>query len=171
MPPLSFSIRAAGASDRVPVTRLLRRSYPQLLCHDYAPTTLRAALPLITSAQPSLLGCGTYFLAEDDETGVVIGAGGWTDFSPARGISAVGDGHMRHLATDPDHLRGGVARALTQHALASAHRFGMQRMHCMSTLSAQAFYSSMGFEAYGEIELTLAPGVYFPAIQMILDVC
>ncbi|SFL53039.1 GNAT family N-acetyltransferase [Shimia aestuarii] len=164
-----FSIHSASISDRSDVTALLRRSYPQLLPDDYDARLLRDALPLITTAQPALLACGTYFVARCPESGVIVGAGGWTDLSPARGIYGPGQGHVRHVATDPDWLRRGVAAALIAHTLASARAMGMTRMHCMSTLTARPFYAAMGFRPVGEIELTLAPGVYFPAVQMVRD--
>ncbi len=164
-----YQIRPASFEDQSRVTALLRRSYPQLLPDDYEPGLLRAALPLITTAQPVLLACGTYFVAQCPESGEVVGAGGWTDLSPARGIYGPGQGHVRHVATDPAWLRRGVAGALIAHTLASAQNSGMSRMHCMSTLTARPFYAAMGFRAVGEIELTLAPGVYFPAIQMVRD--
>lgn len=166
--PDQILIRPATPADRLAVTQLFRRSYPQLLPRYYAPQTLRDALPYITTAQPVLLDCGTYFLAQND-SGMVIGAGGWTDTSPARGVAAHGEGYVRHVATHPAHLRKGVARRMIDATLASARGFGVMRMNCMSTLAARAFYRSVGFEAVGEVELTLAPGVHFPAVQMVCD--
>lgn len=166
--PEPIQIRAANPADRPAVTQLFRRSYPRLLPDHYDAKTLRSVLPLITTAQPALLECGTYFLAHD-ECGRVIGAGGWTDVSPARGVGAIDEGHVRHVATDPCHLRKGVARQLIETSVASAAAYGMRRMHCMSTRTARAFYEAMGFQPTGEIELTLAPGVYFPAVQMVRE--
>ena len=163
--PSQFTIRPARPADRSAVTQVLRRSYPSLLAPDYAPVLLRAVLPHITTAQPALLGCGTYFVAED-AMGRIVGVGGWTDVSPARGVTAKRQGHMRHVATVPGVLRQGVARRLVEASVASARGFGMERLHCMSTRTAEAFYRAMGFAPYGEIELTLAPGVYFPTVQM-----
>jgi len=163
-----ISIRPACPSDRSGVTQLFRRSYPSLLSPDYDPAVLRAVLPLITTAQPALLGCGTYFVAEDEQ-GRIVGAGGWTDVSPARGVTSDQQGHMRHVATCPKYLRQGVARRLVEASVASAQSFGMDRLHCMSTRTAKAFYGAMGFTPRGEVELTLAPGVYFPAVQMQLS--
>ncbi|WP_372885416.1 GNAT family N-acetyltransferase [Shimia sp.] len=160
-----FHIRPATTADRGAVTALFRRAYPDLLPEFYTAATLRAALPFITTAQPALLECGTYYLAQDEQ-GRVVGAGGWTDVSPARGVAAPGVGHLRHVAVHPCFLRRGLARRVVECALDSARAFGVARMNCMSTLAARAFYAEMGFSALGEVELTLAPGVHFPAIQM-----
>ncbi|WP_299353698.1 GNAT family N-acetyltransferase [uncultured Shimia sp.] len=159
-------IRPATPADRAAVTQLFRRSYPQLLPAFYDPRVLREALPHITTAQPSLLDCGTYFVAQNPQ-GDIVGAGGWTDTSPARGVAGSGEGHVRHVATHPAHLRQGLARQMIEATFASARAFGVDRMNCMSTLAARSFYRSMGFSEVGEVELTLAQGVHFPAVQMV----
>ena len=73
---------------------------------------------------------------------------------------------MRHVAVDPSWLRLGVGRALAKTALQSARDGGVHCLRCMSTLTAEAFYAAMGFERVQEIELTLEPGLFFPAIEM-----
>ncbi|MEP2530835.1 GNAT family N-acetyltransferase [Shimia sp.] len=163
----NFFIRPAAIEDRSQVTQLFRRSYPELLSENYDARLLRDVLPVITTAQPSLLACGTYFVAQSENSTEIVGAGGWTDLSPTRGVNGAGEGHVRHVATHPGWLRRGVARALIEHTVASARAHGILKMHCMSTLTARAFYKAMGFDELGEIELTLAPGVFFPAIQMV----
>lgn len=169
MPP-SFQIRPAALPDLCAVTQLFERTYPKLLGPDYAAQLLSEALPVITRAQAALLECGTYFVAQCTETGDVVGAGGWADLSPMRGVTGAREGHVRHVATDPGWLRQGVARALIATTFASAQAHGILRLHCMSTLTARGFYRAMGFAEKGEIELTLAPGVHFPAVQMTRDV-
>ncbi|TCK99407.1 acetyltransferase (GNAT) family protein [Shimia isoporae] len=161
-----FFIRPAHLRDREAIDRLLERSYPELLPQDYDGAVLDAALPIITTAQDALLTSGTYFIAECAETDDVVGAGGWTDFSPVRGVGEARQGHVRHVATRADWLRRGVAKALINVTLASAEAHGMSRLSCMSTHTARAFYRAMGFAEQGEVELTLAPGVHFPAVQM-----
>ncbi|WP_204115715.1 GNAT family N-acetyltransferase [Shimia biformata] len=162
---IDYKIRLASSGDAPAVTRLFRQSYPDLLPRDYDAALLRAALPLITTAQPALLTSGTYYVAESD-TGEIVGAGGWTDISPSRGVARAGEGHMRHVAVHPGHLRRGIARAILARAETSARGFGLERLKCLSTLTAERFYASVGFQRLGVIDLTLAPGVHFPAVQM-----
>ncbi|GAA6181278.1 MULTISPECIES: GNAT family N-acetyltransferase [unclassified Shimia] len=164
--PHPFFIRPASLDDRQAVSDLFAQSYPDLLPQDYNADVLADALPLITQARTALLACGTYFVAECAETDDIVGAGGWTDLSPSRGVSGTDLGHVRHVATRPDWLRRGVARSLIDVSLASAEAHGMRQMNCMSTYTARSFYASMGFEETAEVELTLAPGVHFPAVQM-----
>ncbi|MCH2065884.1 GNAT family N-acetyltransferase [Shimia sp.] len=169
--PHPFFIRPAKPDDAAALSDLYARSFPDLLPEDYEEAVLDVALPLFTKAQPALLSCGTYFVAECVETDDIIGAGGWTDLSPSHGITGTHLGHVRHVATRSDWLRRGVARSLIDVSLASAEAHGMREMSCMSSITARDFYASMGFEETTEVELTLAPGVHFPAIQMRRSLC
>ncbi|UZD92530.1 GNAT family N-acetyltransferase [Cognatishimia activa] len=163
--PFDYSIRPAIASDAESISAMMTRSYGELLRPDYNPRILAKALPRIGQARPELLGCGTYFVAET-KTGEIAGAGGWTDFSPTRGLGNQGEGHMRHVAVDPAHLRRGVGRALAQAAFDNARESGVTALRCMSTLTAEVFYRQLGFTRIQPIELTLEPGLFFPAIEM-----
>ncbi|MGH1465893.1 MAG: GNAT family N-acetyltransferase [Cognatishimia sp.] len=162
----SFEIRPAISDDALQISAMMMQSYGQLLADDYNPRILAKALPRISTARPELLSCGTYFVATDRRTGQVIGAGGWTDVSPTRGLAARGEGHMRHVAVDPSALRLGVGRALADVSFQTAKGQGMCGLRCMSTLTAQPFYEAMGFSYVQDIELTLEPGLFFPAVEM-----
>lgn len=159
-----FIVRPGRRQDVPAVDALLARSYPRLLKADYPPSVLVTAIPLIARAQPALVSCGTYFVAETLD-GTILGAGGWTRQDPSGG-AARGWGSIRHFATDPDHLRRGVGRALMQRCLLEARDAGMTGMLCLSTRTAVAFYESAGFVATGDIALELRPGVIFPAVRM-----
>ncbi|PJE29025.1 Acetyltransferase, GNAT family [Pseudooceanicola antarcticus] len=160
--------RPAMPADTEAVSRMLARSYRALLAPDYPTELLREALPFIKRPRPGLLTCGTYFvtLTGDDER--VLAAGGWTDTSPHGAAGRAGEGHVRHVATDPDAARQGLGRTLMGHVLRSARAAGVERLHCQSTLTAVPFYESLGFTARSLIELRLPNGVLFPAVQMIL---
>ena len=73
---MSFVIRPTTRADMAAVDELLARSYPKLLKADYPPSILVTAIPLISRAQPKLLSCGTYYVAQEGED--ILGAGGWT---------------------------------------------------------------------------------------------
>lgn len=163
--PFDHIIRPALASDRDAISAMMQRSYAELLRPDYNPRILAKALPRISQARPELLGVGTYFVAERP-SGQIVGAGGWTDISPIRGLGCLGEGHMRHVAVDPAHLRKGIGAALAEATFASARDSGVQVLRCMSTLTAEVFYKRMGFASLQAIELTLEPGLFFPAIEM-----
>lgn len=154
-------VRPGRRSDVPAVDALLARSYPQLLKADYPPSVLVTAVPLISRAQPDLVACGTYYVAETED-GRIVGAGGWTP-SRARARS----GGIRHFVTDPGFTRRGVGSALMVRCLRDAARAGLRQMRCEATRTAVPFYRAHGFEVTGEIAVELRPGVVFPAIAML----
>ena len=170
----TFTLRVAQSSDLAAVETLLGRSYPRLLAADYAPSVMVLALPIIARARPELLVSGRYYLALG-RGGHVLGAGGWSTAAPGPSDQPEGQpasaaiGHVRHLATDPDALRRGVARAVMQAVFAAAREAGVTRMECLSTRSAVPFYAAMGFASIRSIDVPLRPGIVFPAVQMVRD--
>ncbi|ROU03448.1 GNAT family N-acetyltransferase [Histidinibacterium lentulum] len=163
-----LTIRPATRGDLAALDALLARSYPRLLKADYPPSVLVTALPLISRANPALLGTGTYFVAED-ATGTLLGAGGWTRGRPAPGQARQRRGNVRHVVTDDRTLRQGIGRAIMERTFDSARAAGATCLHCLSTRTAQPFYAALGFTPLGETEISLAPGIGFPAIAMLKE--
>ena len=157
-------LRPATPDDFPAVDSLLSRSYPRLLRNDYPPSTLVTALPLISRAQPQLLASGTYYVMEAED-GALVAAGGWTATGP-QGRSEPGAGHVRHVATDPDHLGQGLARRILHHSFAAARAAGLTRLDCLSTLTAVPFYMRLGFQRLHPETLMLRPGITFDAVAM-----
>jgi GNAT superfamily N-acetyltransferase len=158
-------IRPALPADTEGVSRMLARSYRALLAPDYDPGLLREALPLISSARPSLLSCGTYFVVEQEDR--ILAAGGWTDLSPHGAPGRSGVGHIRHVACDPLVARRGVASLLMRRVSCSARSAGVVELRCQSTLTAVPFYESQGFGILGRIDVRLPTGILFPAVQLL----
>lgn len=157
-----MEIRPTTSADMAAVDALLARTYPKLLKADYPPSVLVTALPVISRARPELLVCGTYYAAE--ETGVILGAGGWTPDGGDTGL-----GHIRHVVTDDRALRCGVGRALMAHSFSQARAAGCRRLECLATRTAEPFYKAMGFTTVGPVDVTLAGGIVFPSIKMTRD--
>jgi GNAT superfamily N-acetyltransferase len=164
----TISLRRASLADLAAVDRLLSRSYPRLLAADYPPSTLVLAVPRISRARPELLGSGRYFLAEDS-VGNVLAAGGWSGRVRTGGVESDDTGQVRHVATDPDVLRQGIGRRLMGLVMQDARTSGVVWLDCLSTRTAVPFYSALGFRPLAETEITLAPGIVFPAIRMMAD--
>jgi GNAT superfamily N-acetyltransferase len=162
LPP--FVIRTAKPSDASAIDGLIAASYGALMRPVYHDDILARALPRLMRTAPSLLSGGTYFVA--DAGGALLGAGGWSQATPFGGIGPASNGHMRRVAVLPSAIRSGVGALIVDHALAHARRQGVENMFCLSTLAAEGFYEAQGFDATGEVELTLEPGLYLPAIQM-----
>jgi GNAT superfamily N-acetyltransferase len=171
---LTLTIRTARLSDLAAVDILLARSYPRLLGADYPPSVMVLAVPIITRARPELVASGRYFLAFGED-GRLLGAGGWSASAPGpsdqpeRRAAAAAVGHVRHVATDPDAVRQGVARAVMAAVFAAARAAGVTNMQCLSTRTAVPFYTSVGFRAICPVQVPLRPGIVFPAVQMICD--
>ena len=159
----TVTIRPATPADLPRVDALLARSYPRLLARDYPPSVLVAVVPAIGRAKPALLASGTYWLAEAD--GAVLAVGGWTAAAPSGG-GTPGIGHVRHVATDPDHTRRGHARAVMARAMAQAAARGVRRLECLSTRTAVPFYAALGFRAAEALDVPIGGAIPFPAIRM-----
>ena len=155
----ALTLRHATLADLAAVDDLLGRCYPRLLAKDYPPSIMVMAVPLLTRARPELLASGRYHLAVD-ESGRVVGAGGWS----GRGQ---GWAQVRHVATDPGHLRRGIGRRLMQRVLTEAAGQGVTQIECLSTLTAVPFYTALGFAVLGPVEIGLRPGITFPAVRML----
>lgn len=162
LPP--FIVRTATLSDATAIDGLIAASYGALMAPVYHDDILARALPRLMRTAPSLLSGGSYFVA--DAGGVLLGAGGWSQSTPFGGVGPACNGHMRRVAVLPSVTRSGVGSVLVEHALAHAQTQGVSKMFCLSTLAAESFYEARGFDATGEVELTLEPGLYLPAIQM-----
>lgn len=160
--------RVATRGDIAAVDALLARSYPALLKHDYPPSVLVTALPLISRAQPALVTCGSYFVVETAD-GAIVAAGGWTAQAPRGAEQGVGIAHVRHVVTDHRHVRRGIGRLLMAHVLDTARAAGHRHMLCQSTLTAVRFYAAMGFADLGRIDVPLRAGISFAAVRMARD--
>ncbi|MBU2868886.1 GNAT family N-acetyltransferase [Pacificibacter marinus] len=162
LPP--FVVRTATPADALAIDGLIAASYGALMRPVYHDDILSRALPRLMRTAPSLLSGGSYFVA--DAGGALLGAGGWSQATPFGGVGPATNGHMRRVAVLPHVIRSGVGSLIVDHALAHARTQGVESMFCLSTLAAEDFYKAKGFDATGEVELTLEPGLYLPAIQM-----
>lgn len=160
-----LTVRTAVPADREAVSRLLESSYSVLLRRHYPKALLDAALPMLKRANPTLLDCGTFFVAESDE-GATLGCGGWTRERPGKGNTAARLAHMRHFATDPGHTRRGIGRALYKACEDQARHAGIKRFECYASLNAEGFYAALGFERIEIIDLELADRATLPAVWM-----
>lgn len=159
-----LTLRVAQKADSPSVDRLLRRCYPRLLKADYPPSVMVTAVPLIARANPALLASGRYYVIERE--GQILAAGGWSLPQAQRGRARNDVAHLRHLATDPDYLRMGLGQRLVRYAMDEARTAGAQEMQCLSTRTAHRFYWTLGFQSGRELQVPLAPGITFPAIEM-----
>lgn len=161
----SFLIRIANPGDSEAVSVLLVASYSSLLAARYDCDLLSRALPHFTKANPALLACATYYVAER-EPGNLVGCGGWTTAKPGSGEIREGEAHIRHFATHPEWTRQGIGSALLTRCINDARSFGIRKLHCLSTLNAESFYRAAGFETVGPIDVQLGTSMTFPGVLM-----
>jgi GNAT superfamily N-acetyltransferase len=159
-----YRVRRATPSDAAAVSHVLARSYPALLAAHYDADLLARALPLMTRANPELLASGTYYVACDDEAGVV-GCGGWTTERPGTGETVPKLGHLRHFGVDPDLTRRGIGARLLTYALSEAHSRGIRTIECYATFPAEPFYRSAGFLTVRPIDVDMGI-LTFPSLLM-----
>jgi GNAT superfamily N-acetyltransferase len=157
----TLTIRRATLADLAAVDELLAASYPRLLAGDYPPSVIVTALPILSRAQPRLVGSGRYYVVETDD-GAVVGAGGWSGGRSG----AVGRAEVRHVVTDWRLTRQGIGRAILEQVIRDAKVAGATGLDCLSTRTARGFYAAMGFRELGPVSVTLRPGIEFPAVRM-----
>lgn len=165
---MSITIRPTTLADKEAIEPILEASYSTLLQGFYDADTLTRAVPIMSKAQPTLLTSGTYYAAIID--GKIVACGGWTLAVP--GSTKAQDsniGHIRHVATHPDHLRKGLAKAIMAHCFEDARASGVTQFSCFSSLAAVAFYESVGFVAGEQQTVSFAPDLPFPMIVMTLE--
>lgn len=135
----------------------------------YEESILRAALPVMTVAQPALLESGSYYVAETAAHDIV-GCGGWTRERPGSGETSAGVGHVRHFGVHPAWTRQGIGRAIYRRCREDAAAAGVTKLECFSTINGESFYASLGFERVGEILVDMPNGIEFPGIHMVTTI-
>ncbi len=159
-----ITIRIAHPSDEDAVTAVLAASYPVLMAGSYDAETLRRALPRMVRANPALLACGSFHLAE--MSGDVVGVGGWTPERPGTGEVEPGLGHVRHFAVHPASIGCGIGRRLFAACRAQADDKGVSAFECYASLNAEPFYRALGFSAFGRRAIPMGDTITFPAVLM-----
>ena len=190
---IDWIVRPSTLEDSDAVNGLLKLSYENLLAQDYEQYILEDVLPKICNANEALLTSGTWYVVEHptDKEGngkgnKLVGCGGWTPFSPLSkqgpGGSAGDDGkaeedrhtttnypHLRHFGTDPNFKRQGIAKGIWERCwndLLEYYDGQPQTMEVISTLTAEPFYASLGFEKVQDMSLPLGENCNFPCTLM-----
>jgi GNAT superfamily N-acetyltransferase len=165
----TWMIRIAIPTDFDAVGALLTASYSSLLTARYNSEVLARGLPHLTKANPTLLACGTYYVAER-EPGNLVACGGWTAAKPGSEEIAEGEAHIRHFATHPEWTRQGIGSAVLARCISDARSVGIRKLHCCSTLNAELFYRAAGFNTIGPIDVELGPSLKFPGLLMSCEI-
>jgi N-acetylglutamate synthase-like GNAT family acetyltransferase len=143
---------------------LLNASYRVLLPSEYEEDILAEALPVMSTANASLLSSGTYYISVSDRQ--FVGCGGWTFQHPGSGDTEPRLAHIRHFATHPDWVGRGIGRSIYNTCSANAQSAGVTTFECYSSLNAVKFYAALGFKSVRPIEIPIAEGINLSAILM-----
>ncbi|MDX6284403.1 MAG: hypothetical protein QOH03_5474 [Kribbellaceae bacterium] len=157
-------VRPARLDDLAAIERVFAASYPALMAGAYEPALLARALPMMTKAQPGLVGSGTYYVAAAE--GEIVGCGGWSREAPDVPAGEEGVAHIRHLAVAQGWIRRGIGRALYRRCEECARAAGIRVFECYSSLNGEPFYRALGFSRLAVIEVPMAPGTTLPSIHM-----
>lgn len=161
----TLELRPCTLADREIVEAILTVSYGALLKGFYPDGVLQQAVPFMSVAQPALLKSGTYYLMFVD--GEPAACGGWSRVMPgAKKRYITGTAHIRHVATHPDFLRKGLARRILDHSFDAAKKRKAVKMSCFSSLSAVAFYKSVGFHEIGKKSVQFTGDLAFDMMVM-----
>jgi N-acetylglutamate synthase-like GNAT family acetyltransferase len=166
---MTYIIRAATLADEPAVSAILAASYSTLLAPHYAKDVLDRTLPYMNKASPKLLGCGTYYVAENGQ-GDLIGCGGWTPERPGTVDIIPGEAYVRHFGTHPDWTRKGVGRAIMDRCCTEAATQGVTRLHCYVTLPAERFYQALGFKTIEPMDFQMRKDVVLPSVLMLCEI-
>ena len=159
-----MKVRRTYPEDAPLIDELLERAYPTLMADAYRGEVLSVALPSLTKSNAELLNSGTYYVAE--QSGHILGCGGWTLEHPSTSEVTSGIAHVRHFATDPAFVRQGVGRMIFHECARAAAQAGAKRFQAYSSLNAEPFYKSLGLTRIKQIDLPKRLTVSIPAILM-----
>ena len=166
--PDAITVEVATPADSRQVSAVLRASYRDLMAPAYGSEEFQAVLPVLSKANPELLGSGRYFVARHSE-GQLVGVGGWSHERPGSGERIPHLGHLRHFGCHPEWIGRGIGRQLFWRCRDQALEEGIRRFMCFASLNAQGFYEQLGFSVRERISLEPLPGQEVPSLEMQLD--
>lgn len=162
---IPVTLRVAIADDASTVEGVLRESYGKLLANDYPADLLEACMPMMVRANPKLLACGTYFVAQTPG-GEAVGVGGWTAAPPGAREHTPGRAHLRFIGVKASAARSGVASQIVERCIRETRLAGFVWLESNSTLTAVPFYRAFGFKDLAAVHADFGDGLRLPCIRM-----
>jgi GNAT superfamily N-acetyltransferase len=174
---MSYHLRVATVADEPLLRELIARSIRALGSQDYTPDQINAALTGAFGLDTSLVHDGTYF-AITDESGSIVGCGGWSRRKTLFGSDSRGErddswlepradfAKIRAFFIDPAHARRGLGRRLLEHCEAEAARAGFTGCELMATLPGKRLYENCGYVPGNPVEHPLPGGLHITFVPM-----
>jgi GNAT superfamily N-acetyltransferase len=152
---LSITLRKATLDDVPALQSLIARSARELSTAEYRPAQVEGALRGAFGVDTQLLNDQTYFVAE--ETGAIVGCGGWSFRSTLFGSDAhsgrdsslldpkTQPAKIRAFFVDPAWARRGIGTRLLERCEQEARDRGFSEVELMATLPGVKLYAARGY--------------------------
>ncbi|MBL9186340.1 MAG: GNAT family N-acetyltransferase [Opitutaceae bacterium] len=172
----NFAVRSAVAADTAALEELIPLSVRALQAEHYSPAQMAAALGPVFGVDRTLIGDGTYFVAE--HAGVIIGCGGWSQRQAQFGGDRTRSGEdglldpareaarVRAFFVHPAWARRGVGTAILRATESAIHAAGFTRIVMVATLAGEPLYARHGYIAEERYTVPLRDGLALPVVRM-----
>ena len=178
---MSFLVRNATAFDIPRLRELIDASVRGLQAGDYTPAQIEQSLKTVYGVDSQLIADQTYFAVEN-ETGEIIGCGGWSKRKTLYG----GDQYagredslldpqtdaakIRAFFVHPAWARKGIGGLILEACEQAAKRAGFSRLEMGATLSGIPFYEAKGYSRLESQQVPLGDGQELPIVRMAKNV-
>jgi GNAT superfamily N-acetyltransferase len=175
-------VRLARQEDVAELKRLIEDSVRGLQAGDYTAGQIEAAIVEVYGVDTTLIGDGTYFVAEvpAQETGhaELVGCGGWSRrktlfgsdqwhghdevlLDPAREAAKI-----RAFFVHPSWARRGIGTLILEACQHAAVAEGFRRLEMAATLTGVKFYETRGYEQRETVDVQLRDGQRIDVVRM-----
>ena len=174
-----IKIRLAQISDIPHISELILLSARKLQATYYSSAQIEGALGTVFAVDSQLIIDGTYFVAESESGGQIVGCGGWSQRSTLfGGDNAKEDSQdfllnpnedsarIRAFFVHPDWSRRGIGRGMMQACEAAAQRAGFNTFELVATLAGEPLYAAFAYHAHSRFEISLPNGRSLPVVRM-----
>jgi GNAT superfamily N-acetyltransferase len=175
---MGFSLRKATADDVPVIADLIAASVRGLSTGFYDDSKIELSIRSVFGVDQDLIADGTYFVAADDERGIV-GCGGWSRRKTLYGASeylasrdsaildpTVDAAKIRAFFVHPSAARRGIGRAILEACEAEAKAEGFMTAEMMATLPGVPLYLAGGYRGDEKVEIPVGDGQQIICVKM-----
>jgi N-acetylglutamate synthase-like GNAT family acetyltransferase len=173
-------LRPATQADIPALHRLIEASVRGLMTQGYSVKQLEGALGTYLGVDSQLIGDGTYFVAEVEESGrdLLVGCGGWSkrktlfgaDRRPGREDALLDPAQdaakIRAFFIHPEWSRRGIGSCILEACESAASSAGFTRFEMGATLTGVPLYEARGYTAIESTDIPLANGEVLTVVRM-----
>ena len=176
---MSYTIRNATLDDRAELEKLIAESVKSLSREDYDARQIELSIRTVFGVDVELIADGTYFVAEAEEDGKIIGCGGWSKRKTLYGASVYAqsrDSELLNPETDaakiraffiaPDFARKGIGTAILEICEREAAAYGFKSAEMMATLPGVKLYEKRGYAGDEKVLVPVGENVEIICIKM-----